>query len=230
MANEWNTLSKKAPKIQDAKNRVLNEKLFSLIKKYAPKSGTAFDYGCGWGEFADAVSQKGYATEAFDEADGMVAQAKSQYTKPRFYTNTEFVKKLPTLAGKFDLVTSNLVLCILKKKDQDVMLENLKILAKDGAPIIVSLCNPCSDYLTVGIVTKRIRSHVWNPKYDKEFKYKKIVHENGIEFTDYHRPLSYYIQLFKKHGLQILDIAESEVLDTQAHPDFIAFVLKTKEG
>jgi hypothetical protein len=63
-------------------------------------------------------------------------------------------------------------------------------------------------------------------RYDKEFTHHKIIHENGLEFEDYHRPLSYYVSLFKKHGFRIVDIAESDVLNTSFYPDFIFFVLK----
>lgn len=225
--NEWTNIAKQAKEIQNAKNRVLNGKLFAFIRKYAPNRGTAFDYGCGWGEFAEALTKDGFEVEAFDAADEMVEEARARYQKPHFYKRSEFQAKLSELESKFDLIVSNLVLCILTKDEQDEMLENIKRIAKPDAPMVISFCNPCTDYSTIGVVSKRLRSHTWNPKYDKEFKYRKVVHENKIEFTDYHRPLEYYSTLFKKHDLEIVDIAESEVLDTEALPDFIIFVLKS---
>lgn len=228
--NEWTGIAKEAKKIQNAKNRVLNGKLLNFVHQYAPSRGKAFDYGCGWGEFAEALTKDGFDVEAFDAADEMVEEARTRYQRPHFYTRAEFTQKLPELEHNFDLVTSNLVLCILTQSEQDEMLENVKRIAKSGAPLIISFCNPCTDYLTIGVVSKRLRSHTWNPKYDKEFKYRKVIHENKIEFTDYHRPLEYYSTLFKKHGLEILDIAESEVLNTEALPDFIIFVLRNSES
>ena len=138
----------------------------------------------------------------------------------------EFQAKLLDLKKTYDLIVSNLVLCILTKSEQDEMLKNIKSIAKPNASLIISFCHPCTDYMTVGVVSKRLRSHIWNPKYNKEFKYRKVVHENQIEFTDYHRPLEYYSTLFKEHNLEIVDLAESEVLNTEALPDFIIFVLK----
>lgn len=226
MKNEWTHIAKEAKQIQDAKNRVLNGKLLELIHTYAPSSGKAFDYGCGWGEFADALTKKGFDVEAFDAADEMVEEARTRYHNPHFYTRREFQAKLPELEKTYDLVVSNLVLCILTKDEQDEMFENIKRILKPNAPLVISFCHPCTDYMTVGVVSKRLRSHTWNPKYDKEFKYRKVVHENQIEFTDYHRPLEYYSTLFKKHNLEIVDLAESEVLNTEALPDFIIFVLK----
>lgn len=226
MKNEWTHIAKEAKQIQDAKNRVLNGKLLELIHTYAPNKGRVFDYGCGWGEFAEALTKEGFDVEAFDAADEMVEEARTRYHTPQFYTRREFQTKLSESEKTYDLVVSNLVLCILTKDEQDEMLENIKRIAKPNAPLVISFCHPCTDYMTVGVVSKRLRSHTWNPKYDKEFKYRKVVHENQIEFTDYHRPLEYYSTLFKKHNLEIVDIAESEVLNTEALPDFIIFVLK----
>jgi len=94
--------------------------------------------------------------------------------------------------------------------------------------LIISFCHPCFEYITESVVSKRIRPYEYNPKYDKEFKYRKIIHENRIEFDDYHRPLEYFTSLFLKHDLEIVDISESDVLGTEFYPDFIIFVLKQK--
>jgi len=226
--NEWTTIAKQAQQVQDAKNRVLNGRLFSLIHKYVPGKGRAFDYGSGWGEFAEVLAEDAFEVEAFDVSDEMVEEARARYEKPHFYTNAEFQTIFPEVKHRYDLVVSNLVLCILPAEEQDRMLENIKHLVKPDAPLIVSFCHPCTDYLTVGVVSKRLRSHTWNPKYDQEFQYQKIVHENGIKFSDYHRPLEYYSALFKRHELEVVDLVESDVLGTEAHPDFIIFVLRRK--
>ena len=132
---------------------------------------------------------------------------------------------MPKLNNKFDLVTSNLVLCILNQADQKVLINNVKkILKKDGTAII-SFCHP-ADYITESVLSRRIRPYEHNPKYDKEFKYRKVIHENRIEFDDYHRPLAYYSNFFVNNGLEIIDITESDVLDSEYFPDFIIFVLK----
>lgn len=226
MENEWSKIAEQEKKIQDIKNRVLNPKLLALIRQHAEAGANVFDYGCGWGEFADILASEGYSVRAFDESDDMVARAREHFDKPAFLTSDEFYEKLPQLAGTFDTVISNLVLCILNKKDQAVMLKNISRLLKDDGVFVLSFCHPCLDYITAGIVSKRIRPYTHLPRYNQEFKYRKIVHENKIEFDDYHRPLEYYTSLFQKHSFQILDIAESDVLGTEFYPDFIIFVLK----
>jgi hypothetical protein len=56
--------------------------------------------------------------------------------------------------------------------------------------------------------------------------YEKEIKENGVKFHDFHRPLEYYLDLFKKQGLEILEMKESDTLDTAYSPDFIIFALK----
>lgn len=229
MKNQWGKIAKKEKKIQDVKNKILNDKLLKMISKYSKKKGKVFDYGCGWGEFADILSRKGFEVSAFDDADEMIKRAKEKFKRPKFYSKKEFYKNISALERKFDLVVSNLVLCILKKAEQDILLENIKRLTKKDGTIIISFCHPCFDYITESVLARRIRPYSYNPKYEKEFKYRKIIHENRIQFNDYHRPLEYYTSLFNEHNLEIIDIAESEILKTEFYPDFIIFVLKEKK-
>ena len=226
MKNEWTNIANKASKIQGTKNEVLNPVMMSLVKKYA-KGKKLFDYGCGWGEFADMMQKEGYAVSAFDDADEMVFQAKSKFSIPTFLYKKEFNEKLPAISKTFDVVTSNLVLCILEKEQQNTMLENIKSLIKDNGVIVISFCHPKYDYLPDSLVSTRI-----SPKgvgYSDEFVYEKEIKENGVRFHDWHRPLEYYMDLFNKHGLKVVDTKESDVLGTEHKPDFIAFVFSKGE-
>ena len=132
MKNEWDQIANQASTIQSTKNAVLNPILFELLKKYA-KGPKLFDYGCGWGEFADAAQKVGFEVWAFDDADEMVAQAKHKFHTPTFLTKTEFEKQLPGLKETFDVVVSNLVLCILENKEHDIMLNNIASVVKKKA-------------------------------------------------------------------------------------------------
>jgi 2-polyprenyl-3-methyl-5-hydroxy-6-metoxy-1,4-benzoquinol methylase len=226
MKNEWTNIADKASKIQGTKNEVLNPVMMSLVKRYA-KGRKLFDYGCGWGEFADIMQKEGFAVSAFDDADEMVSQAKSKFSIPTFLYKKDFNEKLSELGGTFDVVTSNLVLCILEKEEQDVMLGNIKTLVKDGGVMVISFCHPKYDYLPDSLVSTRISPK--DAKYSDEFIYEKEIKENGVRFHDWHRPLEYYVDLFRKHGLKVLDTKESDVLGTENKPDFIAFVFSKGE-
>lgn len=223
--NAWSQIASQTSKIQNAKDKVLNSKILSLTKKYTPMGGKIFDYTCEWGEYANLLAENGYKVGALNESNQMVIEARKKFTKPVFYTKKEFHKNFPILREKFDMVMSNLWLCILEEKFHSKFIENLKKIAKKDGLIMLSFCHPAFDYMRDSIVTHRIVDYS-QARYDKKFKHKKIVHENGLAFDDYHRPLSYYVSLFKKHGLEIVDIAESRTLNTNYYPDFIIFILQ----
>lgn len=225
MKNEWTEIASKVRKIQGTKNEVLNPTLLTLIKTYA-EGKNIFDYGCGWGEFADILQKEGFSVVAFDDADEMVEQAKDKFETPTFLYKKEFEEKSLDMTGIFDVVTSNLVLCILEKEQQEILLNNVKSLIKSDGVIIISFCHPRYDYLPDSLVSKRFAPS--NAQYFEEFIYEKEIKENGIRFHDYHRPLEYYNELFNHHGLMVLETKESDVLGTTYQPDFIVFVLKNE--
>lgn len=222
--NEWTMVASQTAIIQKAKSKVLDNKFLSLVKEYVPQGGSAFDYYCEWGEYANLLSKNGFKVTGTNESDSMIENARKHFKEPTFLTKKEFYKQIPLLENKFDLVYSNLWLCILKKAEHDTFLNNIKLLLNESGTVIVSFCHPSFDYMRESIVSYRVVPP--NVRYDKEFKHHKIIHENGLEFEDYHRPLEYYVSLFKKHGFKILDVAESDVLNTNFYPDFIFFVLR----
>lgn len=223
MKNEWENIAKEADEIQDTKNKVLNPVLTDLIKKYA-KGNTLFDYGSGWGEFADLMRKEGFSVTAFDAAPEMVEQAKDKFSGPTFLSKSEFQEALPELKEEFDVVTSNLVLCILTREQHGEMISTMVSLAKDDGVIIISFCHPKYDYLPDSLVTNRFVPE--GATYESEFIFEKEVKENGVRFHDHHRPLEYYTKLFEEHSLETLEVAESNVLGTVHQPDFIIFALK----
>lgn len=225
--NEWKKLATQALIIQKTKNDVLNGKVIALIHEYAGHGAKVFDYGCGWGEFAELLCDEGFETFAFDQSDEMIELAKEKFKSPKFLFRDEFAKGLrDSKSGTFDLVVSNLVLCILTKQDQEEMLEKSKRILKNDGTLVLSFCHPCFDYHVEGVVS--FRKAPEGAKYDQEFEYEKQIKENDISFHDTHRPLSYYSKLFKKMGLSILEISESEIFESEFYPDFITFVLKKK--
>jgi hypothetical protein len=158
----------------------------------------------------------------------MIEKAKTKFKKSIFLTKKELYADLHELENKFDLAMSNLWLCIAKQSEHDSFLKNLKKLAKDDGLILVSFCHPCFDYMKESIITHRVLPSS-GVRYDKEIKHKKIVHENGLDFVDYHRPLEYYTGLFRKNGLRIVNVFESDILGTNFYPDFIIFLLRKEK-
>lgn len=228
MKNQWGKIAQKEKRIQDIRNRILNPVLLDMVKSYVKPESKVFDYGSGWGEFADILAKKKFDVSAYDDADEMVTNAKQKFKKPVFYYKKDFLKKLPKFKNGFDLLVSNLVLCILQPDQQHEMLQNIRKMMKTDGVFLLSFCHPCLDFISESVLSRRIRPYSIKTRYDKTFKYRKIIHENKIEFDDYHRPLEYYTHLFAREGFQIVTIRESDTLSTKNYPDFIVFVLKKK--
>ncbi len=223
MKNEWSKIAENVSGIQVTKNRVLNPILYELLNKHATGKDL-FEYGCGWGEFANETHESGFNVTAFDEANEMVNYANKHFPGPIFMCKSEFEADLEKLKGQFDVVTSNLVLCILEKEQQDILLARVAFLLKKDGIAIISFCHPKYDYLKDSLVSKRFTPP--EAQYKNEFVYEKEIKENGIRFKDIHRPLEYYLNLFERHDLEVIEQRESDVLGTEYMPDFIIFTLR----
>ena len=226
--NKWSEIASKTDRIQNAKNKVLDQRVLEIVKKYLPVGSKIFDYNCEWGEYANLLSKNNYDVFAYNNSEEMIKKARTKFKKPIFLTKKELYDDLHKLENKFDLVLSNLWLCITKKSEHDSFLKNLKKLAKDDGFLLISFCHPCFDYMKESIITHRVLPS-GEIKYDKEIRHKKIVHENGLDFTDYHRPLEYYTALFRKNGLRMVNVFESKILGTNFYPDFIIFLLRKEK-
>lgn len=224
----WDKLATDATIIQDAKNKVLNRTLLAQVKKYTP-SGEVFDYGCGWGEWADELHKNGYSVTAFDVSDAMVNEARKKFgASASFLSKIEYESSAPTLAGRFELITSNLVLCIMNEDEQRRMLRSMKQMLKPGGTILISFCHPHHDYKPENVTA--IKQAPPGARYEDTFVYRKKIKENGIEFDDNHRPMEFYLKLFDEFGLAVVEQHESDTLNTGFDPDFIIFTLKLKEA
>jgi hypothetical protein len=47
--NKWSEIAGKTNKIQNAKSKVLDQKILKIVKKYLPSGSKVFDYNCEWG-------------------------------------------------------------------------------------------------------------------------------------------------------------------------------------
>jgi len=225
ITHDWATESSKTNTIQQIKNKVLNKKMLELVKENKPK-GWVFDYHMDWGELANEISKAGYHVQAMHKSSSMVLNARERYKDPIYFTENEFQEIVPSLKSKFDVVVSNLWFAIVTNKDQKKLLANYKKLLKEDGIIVISFEHPAFSDDKESLVTRR--THPKGISYTKTYQYTKIIHENGLLIKDIHRPLEYYSNLFKKSGFVILDIKESETLQSNFNPDFIIFVLTKK--
>jgi len=225
VTSEWTKESAKVDKVQYVKNKVLNKRMLGALKEYKSK-GWLFDYHAEWGEFANEASKLNYHVQAMNASHAMVLEARKKYKEPIFFSENEFSEIAPSLKNKFDIVVSNLWFSMVNNVQQKKLLGNYKKLMREDGVLIVTMGHPCFSMDQNSLVTKR--SIPKNVKYNKEFNYEKTIHENGLRLTDTHRPLAYYTNLFAKNGLVIINIKESDTLNSSFNPDFIIFVLSKK--
>lgn len=225
IVNGWTKELDKEGKIQEIKNKVLNKIVVNLVKKYY-KKGWVFDYHSEWGELANEIAKLDYTVQAMNTSDSRVLSARKMFKKPIFFTEKEFNEIAPSLKNKFDVVVSNLWFSMVSGEQESKLLNNYKKLMNVSGKLIITMGHPCFTDDKESLVTRREIPK--NFKYTKESKITKIVHENGLQFIDNHRPLSYYTNLFEKNGFIINVIKESDTLNTRMNPDFIIFVLSRK--
>jgi|SRR3989338_7953874 len=225
--SEWSRIADEASEIQVTKNKVLNPVVIDLVKKYE-KGKRLFDYSCGWGEFSNDVQKQGFDVVAFDEADEMIKQARQKFQGPNFIYKSEFEANYTEMQKTFDVVASNLLLCILEKNLQKIVLRHMKNLVKDDGVIIISFCHPYYDFLPDSLVTKRFLPA--DAQYYREFMFEKEIKENGVRFHDYHRPMEYYKSLIDELGLEVIETRNSDTLNSKYDPDFLIFVLNKKHN
>ncbi len=225
IVSSWTKELDKEGKIQEVKNKVLNKVLVKLVKKYC-KKGWVFDYHAEWGELSNEIAKLNYNVQAMNTSDARVLSARKMFKKPIFFTENEFNEIAPSLKNKFDIVISNLWFSMISDEQESKMLDNYKKLVKDSGKLIITMGHPCFTGDKESLVTRRELPKGF--RYTKKSKITKTIHENGLQFIDNHRPLSYYTGLFEKNGLFIDTIKESDTLNTTMNPDFIIFVLSKK--
>lgn len=167
--------------------------IIKKIRSYSPK--TILDYGAGKCKIMNQLK---------DEADCYVFDVDLKTMHSRASNGVNIIDKIEEFDKKVDLAVSNLVLCNVTEEWDNKILNNIsKILKKDGHAII-SICDPFFDYID----NTELRSGGYKGKYEDNCFYTKT----GLygPKNDYHRPFSYYENLFKKHGFEISETIESD--------------------
>lgn len=167
--------------------------IIETIKKYSPKS--ILDYGAGKCKIMNKLS---------DEADCYAFDIDTKTLHARASKNVFIIDKIEDFQKEVDLVVSNLVLCNVTEEWDDRILTNISRVLKKNGHAIISICNPFFD----SIDNTELRSEGYRGEYELNSLYTKQGLYGPKE--DYHRPFSYYENLFKRHGFQIVQIIETD--------------------
>lgn len=163
------------------------------IKKYSPK--TILDYGAGKCKIMNRLK---------DDADCYVFDVDTETLHSRADRGVTIIDSIDAFNKQVDLVISNLVLCNVTEEWTDKILANITKILKSNGHAILSICDPFFD----SINNTELRSKGYSGEYKENTFYTKIGLYGPKE--DYHRPFSYYENLLKRHGLEIVEVLETE--------------------
>lgn len=164
--------------------------LLGEIEAYFPTLNklSVLDYGCGTGDFAKELSQRGAIITGVDTASSMVEIAKDQNIQNASFicTNIDGIKNV----GSFDLIVSNMVMQFVD--DPKYLFQTLiKMLKSKG---LISIIVHNDKYIDACI--------------NRNIKFFNVGQQLNIKLKDvfipiYKRPLSYYEELLTSLALTV---------------------------
>lgn len=202
--NEWNNAAKMYSELQANSfyanfNKEFVKTLTTNISGYK-----ILDAGCGDGVYSNYFQEQGANVIGCDGSSEMVNLAKTKYSSIQFDI-VDLQSQLPYEDEQFDLVFCNLVLMDIEFIDM-VISEISRVLKNNGI-FIFSIVHP-SFFLGR-----------WERKRGR-FTHKKIVNyinpcSKKIDFwgttTHFHRPLSFYLNLFSNNNLLLEKMYEPAI-------------------
>lgn len=226
--DEWNEIANE--RLKDrlngndlSYNELLLPIIISNVKKCLLSGSKILDFGCGTGELTYEVAQLNQEIIGLDISASAIRIAKSHFNHPKLNFLNAFLSDV-NFDNEFDIIIAS-----MSFMDTEELPENLKKIfdaAKDGAKLLVTITHPCFWPI------------YWNYFDNKDFEYEKEsritqtyrtankVFE-GFETSHFHRPISYYLNLFSKVGFNLLSIKElKRTNDSVWYPRFLYFELE----
>ncbi|WFR83672.1 TOMM precursor leader peptide-binding protein [Arthrobacter sp. Y-9] len=235
-----------ASRSEDSINAVvLDSFLLGLALSDGPL--TALDFGCGSGEQAIALAQRGLTVTAFDPSAGMIDIVRSRIeSQPELRVTAG--AELDALVGNstFDLVMCSNVLDHVGPEQFDATVERLRSLTVNTGRAIITVPHPIKD--GASWIRTGSKDH-WEYK---EVRLKEYFNEGPItkhrenangemalrSIRTYHRTIENYATAFLRHGFNIVSITEPRPPASAEHefpeiwakttrvPYFMTFVLR----
>ncbi|MEK7574674.1 MAG: methyltransferase domain-containing protein [Patescibacteria group bacterium] len=161
------------------------------------KDKKVLDYGGGPAVLASAIKAKGADSRLFDISPDMRMRAGDRIGRENVYKKVEDIPH-----DYFDFIICNLVLCIVPEKEVVNIVHNLYSEVKKGGFVYVGFCNPLIFDIPESKIDFRMQT---KHKYEDNHNYKKIKKEGNYEIVESHRPIEWYVQIFKDNGLNLVD-------------------------
>lgn len=203
--SRWDQLSDSYNKISaDSRKVFLYPAMLSAIPE--SKELVIIDFGCACGEFTQILAKNYNNVIGYDPSRSMI---KNAVTNNTVYQNIRFTDSMPTIPpNSCDVVVLSLVLQTIETEEEiSKVLSDIRILLKVNGTLLVGMSHPCYNYYC-------IENSLYN-QVGAAYPVHINSSETKLEFTDYHRPLEFWINIFCSNGLNILQC--TEVYDNQEY-------------
>ncbi len=175
------------------------------------KGESVLDLACGQGYFSGMVHELGAKVTGIDLSKKLIALAQQKEKAISYSVAPAHDTKLKK--DSFDKVFTVLAFENIKNIDE-VLVEIQRVLKKDGIFVLV-LLHPAfriPQYSDWGFDTKKEVQYRRTDKYLSEIKIDiQLAPHKGKErttSTTFHRPLQWYMKLFRKHGFVTVGMEE----------------------
>ena len=184
------------------------------------KGKRILDYGAGPGVLALGLQRMGAAVKVWDISEEMREKAAEKIGQENICSELTSIPE-----HSFDIIISNLVLCIVSEDEARRVVENIaRLLVTDGIAYI-GFCNPTIFEVAESQLDFRFPS---GEPYESNHEYKKIKKEGGYEIIESHRPIGWYETLYADAGLKPMGnlFTPEYELNNNKIRDFIIFKLQ----
>jgi ubiquinone/menaquinone biosynthesis C-methylase UbiE len=179
------------------KRHLINDNIFEML---GPVEGRrVLDAGCGQGYFSRLLAERGATVVGIEPADALVERARQIEAKRR--QGITFIQAdlsdLPEVGQSFDAVVCSMVLLSIPRW-QSAMAACARVL-RPGGRLVLSISHPAFENLLT----------TWRRYGDYRLdRYLDCYELPGTYATDFHRPLSAYLNEVIGLGCRILEIRE----------------------
>jgi len=214
------------------KKDILNPLILTRVEKLNGIR-SIFDFGSGQGDISAVLRDHGYKVKAYDPDSSLYEKYKEKYYEDIPFVNRDEMKGLIEGNEKFDLVILSLVLCsplISNGKDRENVISDIMndVRSLSKKYVLVAVCNPLYSDRKKSIIQDRLLEEDFS--YHEKKKITKRIYVSDSKRKDYHRPLSYYEQLFLDNDMVIKRIDQTQGSNPKDkemfQSDFMVFLLE----
>ncbi len=190
--------------------------LFRLLGRL-PRGTRVLDIGCGNGYIARRLSRDGARVVGVDASRELIEYAREEervHPLGIVYHLSDAARLPIREKGVFDVAVANMSL--LDIKDAEGAIRELARVVRPGGRFVFSISHPCFDVDTDSAWS--VERRAGKPLVFRKVARYRIPHSDQYVWnlaegrtartTGYHRPLSWYAQVLRRHAWSILDMDE----------------------